>query len=247
MALRCRKTLGVLSRILTQIAARLPSSVKYRLPAVRRMYLRAARAGEPLQTITTIHQLSFNWTIDELTHQETLRGTYEKYMQDAFARFAKAGGVALDVGAHNGFHSLLLAAHGMCVIAFEPNPANRTSIERQVALNKNLNVELLPFALSNESKELLLSERGSESQIAEAGIPVVALKLDSLNLKPSLIKIDVEGHEAAALEGGLETLKRCRPVILADFDSHNTIPSLRRILEPLGYTVIEGLPITALP
>ena len=45
------------------------------------------------------------------------------------------------------------------------------------------------------------------SHIAARGVPVQAIALDSLGIVPTLIKIDVEGHEQAVLRGAKGLLK----------------------------------------
>jgi FkbM family methyltransferase len=41
--------------------------------------------------------------------------------------------------------------------------------------------------------------------------------LDSFALDPVFIKIDVEGAEREVIQGSMETIKRCRPVLLVEF------------------------------
>jgi hypothetical protein len=39
--------------------------------------------------------------------------------------------------------------------------------------------------------------------------------------KLDLIKIDAEGHEVNILKGAMELIKRCKPLILTEFDANN--------------------------
>ena len=60
--------------------------------------------------------------------------------------------------------------------------------------------------------------------------------LDSFNLENvGFIKIDIEGHELKALLGGLETLKKNRPVIV--FEEHKLFSGVFTLLKELGYTI----------
>jgi FkbM family methyltransferase len=50
-------------------------------------------------------------------------------------------------------------------------------------------------------------------------------RLDDFNLTPAFIKIDVQGFEMQVLKGGVETLKRCGPILMIE-DSQSLIPWL---------------------
>ncbi|MCY1410153.1 methyltransferase, FkbM family [compost metagenome] len=55
---------------------------------------------------------------------------------------------------------------------------------------------------------------------------------DSQCLSPDIIKVDVEGVESLVLEGLIETIKRCRPVILVENSDWNNV---MKIMESLNY------------
>tara|TARA_B100000963_G_C22483804_1_gene605960 strand:+ start:183 stop:995 length:813 start_codon:yes stop_codon:yes gene_type:complete len=50
---------------------------------------------------------------------------------------------------------------------------------------------------------------------------VKIIKLDSLNLNPDLLKIDVEGHELEVLEGCSSTINKYRPLIIIEINKNN--------------------------
>ncbi len=63
--------------------------------------------------------------------------------------------------------------------------------------------------------------------------------LDSFELaRIDLIKIDVEGMELEALEGGKASLERCRPVLLVESLKSDKV-KLRAVLEQLGYRLFD--------
>ena len=79
---------------------------------------------------------STGWRIHE--NHDRLRANYERE-EAAFARGQlKPGDTAIDVGAHIGFFTMLMAAavgRGGCVYAFEPFDANADLLERSIAEN----------------------------------------------------------------------------------------------------------------
>ena len=48
---------------------------------------------------------------------------------------------------------------------------------------------------------------------------IKTIRLDSLNLKPGFIKIDIEGHEFECILGSLKTIKKNKPIIMVEYDN----------------------------
>jgi FkbM family methyltransferase len=243
------------ARTLAGMAAKLPSSVKYRIGKLKPLYTRAMRLGQSSSIVeTSVGQL--RWRIDALTSQEFLRGTYEPYMQDAFLKYVRPGNTVFDIGAYAGFHSLfcglLVGAKGR-VFAFEPNPISRCSLESQIRLNRTLRVETIPYALSDTvGMADFDAAQGSQSRITPTGKSKVEMEtLDSLvpvDLPvPNVIKIDVEGEEEKVLRGSLKTLSKFRPIVLCDYNDDKTLSLLSGILLPLDYEILPGPPVIGIP
>jgi hypothetical protein len=57
---------------------------------------------------------------------------------------------------------------------------------------------------------------GQESDVVEVPVTTIDSYCESKNLKPSLIKIDVEGFEFSVLNGAKKILKEVRPRILVE-------------------------------
>lgn len=243
------------ARTLAGIAAKLPSSVKYRIGKLKPLYTRAMRLGQSTIIVeTSVGKL--RWQIDELTSQEFLRGTYEPYMQAAFIKYVLPGNTVFDIGAHAGFHSvfcaLLVGTKGR-VFAFEPNPISRRSLEGQIRMNRTLRLDAVPYALSDTvGLADFDATQGTQSRITPSGKSKIEVKtLDSLvpfELPiPDVIKIDVEGEEEKVLRGSQKTLSEFRPTILCDYNDDNTLSILAGILLPLAYEVLPGPPVIAIP
>lgn len=244
-------------RALTKVAAATPYGVKRTFRWLKPAYISVIQLGKPVVPIETAAG-TLRWRVDGLTSQRYLLGTYEEFMQQAFLRFVRPGGVVYDIGAHAGFHSLfcaLLVRPGGTVVAFEPDPVACKSLETQVRENPDLSVQVVACALSNRSGRLLMDTSTGTSQTkvaAQGDIEVEANTVDDLVHRgriapPTVLKIDVEGHEASVLQGSRATLQKYKPVVLCDYNEGDTLLDVRELLSPLGYVVSPGPPVTAVP
>lgn len=244
---------------IAKIAAKVPSSWKYQAAALRPLYIRLLRLGNRKAWIQLHTGTGFFWNIDELTSQTFLLGTYEGYMQAALCRYLTLGSVFFDVGAHAGFHSLLaatLVGPSGRVFAFEPNPRAQQSMMQQVAANPSFPVALLPFAVLDRCGTVGFAARradSSQSHVDPMGDTMVEARTldsvvaDKLAPPPSVIKIDVEGAESAVLDGAMKLITTHRPVVLCDYNDESTLAMVDKKLAPLGYEILPGPPITAVP
>lgn len=111
------------------------------------------------------------------------------------------------------------------VWAFEPNPDSYRCARATAAMNGLENVTLSNCALGRSSASLsLCTERdgdylGGASFIVERPGDTRIETIDSIvpaDRQVGVIHLDVEGYEAAALEGARETIRRCRPIIVLE-------------------------------
>lgn len=132
--------------------------------------------------------------------------------------------MALDIGAHVGLWSRVMALDFREVVAFEPVGAHRECFVRNVTRN---NVELRPFALSDARCILNMAmpegNSGNACVVNDVGETVQAWPLDSMTFRRQigLIKIDVEGFEAKVLVGACNTIKAHRPVVIIEQKPNN--------------------------
>lgn len=133
------------------------------------------------------------------------------------------------------------------VITFEPDPVHFTCLSYNVP---EKNVFKFQACLGNNTDpkgidfnyELGIENWGAKKTINSGIIPQITL--DSLNLNPDVIHLDIEGYEGIALEGMIQTIKRCRPLIVLETnDWCNSYgwsqEKIDRILFDLGYKIIE--------
>jgi len=120
----------------------------------------------------------------------------------------------IDVGANIGAYTLIASeVADTTVVSFEPHPATFSMLEDNVRLNGRSNVICLNLALSSQDGELRFTDNpGSPvNRVIQSGntfgaeLRVPSRRLDAvcreLKVVPDFVKIDVEGHEAAVLDG----------------------------------------------
>jgi len=124
-------------------------------------------------------------------------------------------------------------APGARVWAFEPNPENHRCARMTLELNGITNTTLTNTGLGSRQDSRLLRTSDAEglalggaSRIIAresgetAGAEVVRMvTVDEVvgpARKVSILHLDVEGHEQEALSGALNTIRRCRPVLILE-------------------------------
>lgn len=189
-----------------------------------------------------------------------LYGEYFESEVDIFRRFLSAGDVAMDIGANIGTHVLAMArlvgARG-AVFAFEPQRIVFQTLCANMALNSLDNVYCVNAAVADTAGQLHLGDPdptvpnnfgGAAVKLltgADSLPPVAQLVLDeyfSLD-QLRLVKIDVEGMEAAVLRGARRTLSRCKPVLYVENGFAERSPELLMLLQELGYQCYWHLPV----
>jgi FkbM family methyltransferase len=159
-------------------------------------------------------------------------GEYEPAESAVIRALLSPGDFAVDVGAHRGWFSVLMAravSPGGSVLAVEPLASTRAHLARNLRLNPDLVVRVAPVALgASEGETTIYLFRGLPDGHASAaafgrddarGHVVARRSLDGLladagQRPPALIKLDVEGSELDVLRGASRTLASDRPPAL---------------------------------
>lgn len=180
-------------------------------------------------------------------------GSFEPQAEKIIDALVRPGMVAIDIGANIGYHTFGLAKRvgpqGV-VVAVEPTSYAFDKLRRNLSLNDFANVRLVRAGLSDHDEgevetRFQSSYRldGKDEVRTETGR---LLTLDTLVREQGLgrvefIKIDVDGYEAKAFAGAVETLKRFRPHVFFEFgpqgirDRGGDPEAILHLLWGLGY------------
>jgi FkbM family methyltransferase len=170
--------------------------------------------------------------------------------------------VMVDLGAHIGKYTVYFAKlfKSLRIIAVEPAPTNFIMLRKAIEANHLENVTPLRIActdIDGETQLYISFKSGVHSLVKRSGavtsIMVKGQSLDNLvgelRLESvDIIKIDVEGAEYKVLKGGLNTIRKHKPVILIEIwpSNHKTVVEFLRKLD-YDVTSIEGANYIAKP
>jgi FkbM family methyltransferase len=177
-------------------------------------------------------------------------GVHELAVSETIWRLAEGDRLALDVGANIGYFTGLLACRVSEVIALEPNPrllrfvagnierwpvADRVRLDERAA-SKGSGSAALHLPSDFEGNYGIATLEGSDATVSYE-VETVALDEVIAGREVGLMKIDIEGHELAALEGARDSLAKglIRDII---FEEHEPLPSpVSRTLESAGFAI----------
>lgn len=181
---------------------------------------------------------------------------------DLCAEYIRGARVCLDIGAHIGINTMVYSDEFEHVHSFEPLvsdclEANVGAIDNVTIHKKAVGEKSGKLAMYNNTQNSMRSfvedkkheannKRTQKKDHVKAEVEVISI--DDLNLQNvDFVKIDVEGYNKAVLTGMVETINRCRPVILIE-DGQDRIQNdfMNKFFQTLKYNNVhtfEGPPL----
>ncbi|MGD2180264.1 FkbM family methyltransferase [Lusitaniella coriacea] len=182
------------------------------------------------------------------------------------------GDIALDIGAAFGVITAALSkkvGNTGRVYAFDPSRTAQTILQHFSTLNNRQNVTVVPKAISERIEHQEFFEYTANNELSWASdasslvfkdanpthegnikytVEVTTLDdfVTSLEIEPKAIKMDIEGFELYALQGGKETLKKYAPHLCIDIHQdvktgESALIGVEPYLQELGYHLeMEG-------
>lgn len=146
----------------------------------------------------------------------------EKDLPLLIAAYCKEKRVIVQAGGNCGFYVKPYARLFNTVYTFEPNAQNFYCLVNNAPES---NVIKFQACIGNERKLVGMTYKKSNAGVGrvngEGAFPTMLI--DDLMLDEcDLIHLDIEGYEFFALQGAIETIKRCKPIIALEWLDHNT-------------------------
>lgn len=190
--------------------------------------------------------------VPDLERPSYALGMYEPHVVATIRQILQSGETAYDVGAHVGYHTLVMArrvGESGRVLAFEPDARNRRLLEHNLRTNGLSQVSVDGRALAEASGEHLFASYGyssvghlfHEGTRADATLTRIEVTcLDALVFgegqpPPRLVKLDVEGAEGAGLRGAERVLAEVRPALIVEVRPGPVLEDVAATLDRHGY------------
>ncbi len=215
------------------------------------------------------HTISFQTYKNCIISDHIGRGyRWEEYQHNLASKYINSDSVVVEIGAHIGSLTMVFSKLAKTVYAFEPTKESFDLLNKNISLNECKNVISKQVGVGDkiESTKIgWIGNNNSGATILEGGMVTnevlssaengstnsIETKIDLINLdvltldRLDYLKIDVEGYEEKVIKGGLNTIKKFKPIIVMecmdDYSKKEPISKLNlenkyKSLLDLGYT-----------
>lgn len=148
----------------------------------------------------------------------------------------RPGDFFIDGGANIGSYTLLASAiAGARTVAFEPDPPTARHLGEHIRKNGVDDLVTLHQAALGDRSDMVSFTSGlaTMNRVDDTGTQRVSMiRLDALEVTPTLIKLDLEGGEPSALRGAEQTIRN--PALLAVICEDNA-PAMAELFAERGF------------
>ena len=171
----------------------------------------------------------------------------EKDIPEVLTTYCTETRVVVQAGGNCGFYVKPYAHLFDTVYTFEPNPQNFYCLCHNV---EESNVIKLQACIGNKHQLVGITSKKKNvgvSRVGEFDGGYPTFTIDDLSLTTcDLIHLDIEGYELFALQGAIETIKLCKPIIALEWLGHGTAYGVTQddlliFLTELGYKKIGSI------
>ncbi len=190
----------------------------------------------------------FQWSV-VTTGRGYGSGSFGRERLGALQALAKPGECFFDLGAHKGFMSLAasrMVGPSGTVVAVEPGESNLWFLRKHLAWNEAPNIRVVRAAVGAEAGIVAFGGRG-DSLAYQVGVGDDTVPLKSIPQiveeeqvpPPTLIKMDIEGHELEALQGA-GALLGPQLVLLISIHSRPLFEGCSKLLHDRGFKLFPS-------
>lgn len=183
-------------------------------------------------------------------------GQWEYVNQLVMKELIEPDFVCLDIGANLGQHSVVMSKLASSVYAVEASKTNCSYIHDNIILNHCANIGVINEGLWDEvcTKHLCYSEDNNacaffnETGYVDDGVELIPVRMNTIdNLfgdleRVDFVKMDIEGSELKALNGGKSVFKKHKPILMMELNKFTAekfmgykISALLDKMEDFGY------------
>ena len=254
------------------LLAMLTTKTKVSLASAVYKCVALGRATVGKHDIVTVRRGNLRWRLDlseGIDLSIYLLGAFERSTVATLRKLVNPGDVVFDIGANIGAHTLGLAQSvgtSGRVFAIEPTDFAFAKLKHNLSLNPDLEqhcnayqILLAATPASAAEQELYASwplKSGTAVHPRHRGrlMKTENAKIDTLDCfvgrnsidRLNLIKLDVDGHELAVLQGGVSVLSRFRPVLVMEIapyvhvEKAGNFEALIALLRDAGYSLHDA-------
>jgi len=173
----------------------------------------------------------YNLTSDD-NYLDEMGESFEPHMLDLYNVLVDKNSVVADIGANIGLASIWFSKHVKKLYSFEPSPTTFKILKTNLAIAGATSVDAHNIGVGSKDENLTITfakENRSGAFVSDTtklvGYISEDIKLTTLDnffnsvpLKPTFLKIDVEGYEINVIEGASGLLKLCKPTVVMEMN-----------------------------